>query len=76
MKEKKWFPVAKHCPKTRDNALHAVCGKETIKLAAFAAATNRVFLNNASLLCTIFFLSYFIFLPYSKLTKKSFFIII
>ena len=48
------LPVALRGTKPRDNALHAICGKETIKLAAFAAATNRVFLFHATLLCAFF----------------------
>ena len=42
-----------HGSKPRDIALHVVCGKETIDLAALAAATNKVFLNHAPALAPV-----------------------
>ena len=45
-----WLPVAQaRGPKPRNNALHVICGIVTIKHAAYAATTNKVFLSHASL---------------------------
>ena len=45
---KLWLPVTICNAKSRNNALHAFCGIETIEPAAPAAATKRVFLHHKS----------------------------
>ena len=53
------LPVVLRKSKPRDIALHADCGKETIKMAALAAVTIRVFLPRATLPRAFFLPTYY-----------------